>query len=349
MKKSVYVGNTIIGGGNPISIQSMLNCNSSDFNACVKQIDELKNAGCDIIRLAVTDENDLVCSRKLMEKYSGTPFVADIQFDYRLAVKCSEIGFHKVRINPGNIGGREKVKAVADACRANGTAIRVGVNSGSIEKEIEQKYGVGSRALSESALSGVKLLESFGFYDIVVSAKSSSVKTMVETYRLLDKSCDYPLHVGVTESGGLGMGNVKSAIGIGALLLDGIGDTVRVSLTGNPVNEIYAASDILKALNLKEYCEVVSCPTCSRCHYDMSRLVSEISEMTKAVKKRLKLAIMGCIVNGPGEAKDADLGIAGGGDKAAIFEKGQVVRTLPYDEAEKVFKRMVGEIIADVH
>lgn len=349
MKKSVYVGNTIIGGGNPISIQSMLNCNSSDFNACVKQIDELKNAGCDIIRLAVTDENDLVCSRKLIEKYSGTPFVADIQFDYRLAVKCSEIGFHKVRINPGNIGGREKVKAVADACRANGTAIRVGVNSGSIEKEIERKYGVGSRALSESALSGVKLLESFGFYNIVVSAKSSSVKTMVDTYRLLDKSCDYPLHVGVTESGGLGMGNVKSAIGIGALLLDGIGDTVRVSLTGNPVNEIYAASDILKALNLKEYCEVVSCPTCSRCHYDMSRLVSEISEMTKAVKKRLKLAIMGCIVNGPGEAKDADLGIAGGGDKAAIFEKGQVVHTLPYDEAEKVFKRMVGEIIADVH
>ncbi len=349
MKKSVYVGNTIIGGGNPISIQSMLNCNSSDFNACVKQIDELKNAGCDIIRLAVTDENDLVCSRKLIEKYSETPFVADIQFDYRLAVKCSEIGFHKVRINPGNIGGREKVKAVADACRANGTAIRVGVNSGSIEKEIERKYGVGSRALSESALSGVKLLESFGFYNIVVSAKSSSVKTMVDTYRLLDKSCDYPLHVGVTESGGLGMGNVKSAIGIGALLLDGIGDTVRVSLTGNPVNEIYAASDILKALNLKDYCEVVSCPTCSRCHYDMSRLVSEISEMTKAVKKRLKLAIMGCIVNGPGEAKDADLGIAGGGDKAAIFEKGKVVHTLPYDEAEKVFKRMVGEIIADVH
>ncbi len=349
MKKSVRVGSITVGGVGSVSVQSMLNCPSSDFEACAAQIKKLKSAGCDIIRLAVSGENDIKCSAMLLKEFPEIPLVADIQFDYRLAVKCAEIGFSKVRINPGNIGGTDKVRMVADACKAHGVAIRVGVNGGSVEKEFEQKYGVGAKALSESALKGVSLLESFGFYDIIVSAKSSSVKTMIETYRLIDKVCDYPLHIGVTESGGEGMGNIKSAIGIGTLLADGIGDTVRVSLTGDPVREVYAAVDILKALNLRDYCEVVSCPTCSRCRYDMDKLVKEINGLVKGVNKRMKIAVMGCVVNGPGEAKDADIGIAGGGDKAVIFEKGEVTATLPFASAVEEFKQKVERLIANVY
>ena len=348
MKKAVKVGSAVIGGENRVTIQSMLNCPSSDFEACCKQIRDLKNAGCEIFRLAVTDEKDLDCSRRLLGEFGDLPLVADIQFDYRMAIKCSEIGFHKVRINPGNIGGTDKVKAVADACKANSTAIRVGVNSGSVEKDIAEKYGKTAKALSESALYGVRLLEKCGFDNMVISAKSSDVVTMIETYRLLDKACDYPLHIGVTESGGVGMGNVKSAIGIGALLADGIGDTVRVSLTGDPVNEVYAALDILKALNKRAYCEVVSCPTCSRCHYDMASLAAEISAQVKDVDRRFKIAVMGCVVNGPGEAQDADLGIAGGNGKAVIFQRGKILDTLDYESAVKKFKCMVGELIATV-
>lgn len=348
MKKVVQVGKIKVGEDAPVSVQSMLNCSSSDFNACSEQIKRLKSAGCDIIRLAISDDNDIECAKMLIKEFADVPLVADIQFDYRLAVKCGEIGFSKVRINPGNIGGEDKVRLVADACRANGVAIRVGVNGGSIEKELESKYGSGAKALSESALKGVALLERFGFYDIVVSAKSSSVMTTIETYRLINKQCDYPLHIGVTESGGEGMGNIKSAIGIGTLLADGIGNTIRVSLTGDPVKEVYAAVDILKALNLRDYCEVVSCPTCSRCHYDMPKLASEICELVKGVEKRLKIAVMGCVVNGPGEAKDADIGIAGGSEKAVIFEKGKITANLPFDKAVAEFKQKVGRLIADV-
>ncbi len=348
MKKNVSLGSIEIGGNNAVSVQSMLNCPSSDFEACQQQIRALKSAGCDIIRLAVTDEKDLACSKKLLAEFKDVPLVADIQFDYRIAVKCCDIGFDKVRINPGNIGGSDKVKAVVDACKANGTAIRVGVNSGSVEKEFAEKYGRSARALFESAMKGVSLIERYGFDDIVISAKSSDVATMIETYRLLNDACDYPLHIGVTESGGVGMGNVKSAIGIGSLLADGIGNTIRVSLTGNPVNEVYAALDILKALKLRNYCEIVSCPTCSRCRYDMSALVNEVETLVKGVDKRLKIAVMGCVVNGPGEASDADIGIAGGDGRAVIFEKGKVLATLEYEQAVAKFKQMVGELIANI-
>ena len=333
MKKNVSLGSIEIGGNNAVSVQSMLNCPSSDFEACQQQIRALKSAGCDIIRLAVTDEKDLACSKKLLAEFKDVPLVADIQFDYRIAVKCCDIGFDKVRINPGNIGGSDKVKAVVDACKANGTAIRVGVNSGSVEKEFAEKYGRSARALFESAMKGVSLIERYGFDDIVISAKSSD---------------DYPLHIGVTESGGVGMGNVKSAIGIGSLLADGIGNTIRVSLTGDPVNEVYAALDILKALKLRNYCEIVSCPTCSRCRYDMSALVNEVETLVKGVDKRLKIAVMGCVVNGPGEASDADIGIAGGNGRAVIFEKGKVLATLEYEQAVAKFKQMVGELIANI-
>lgn len=348
MKKTINLGSVTIGGDSAVSVQSMLNCPSSDFDACSKQIRALKSAGCDIIRLAVSDDKDLACSKKLIDEFKDVPLVADIQFDYRIAVKCSDIGFAKVRINPGNIGGKDKVKAVVDACKANGTAIRVGVNSGSVEKEFADKYGRSARALFESTMKSVALIENLGFDKIVISAKSSDVVTMIETYRLLFDACDYPLHVGVTESGGVGMGNIKSAIGIGALLADGIGDTIRVSLTGDPVNEVYAALDILKALNKRNYCEIVSCPTCSRCHYDMPRLVDEVNALVKGVNKRLKIAIMGCVVNGPGEASDADIGIAGGDGKAVIFEKGKVLATLEYEQAVVKFKQMVGELIANI-
>lgn len=349
MKKTIHVGKIAIGGDSAISVQSMLNCASSDFEACSEQIRLLKAAGCDIVRMAICDETEVACAARLLKEFCDVPLVADIQFDYKLAIRCSDAGFQKVRINPGNIGGKDKVKAVADACRANGTAIRVGVNSGSLEKDLLDKYGAGARALCESTLRNAALLEKCGFDNIVLSAKSSDVKTMIETYRLLDKASDYPLHLGVTESGSVGMGNVKSAIGIGALLADGIGDTVRVSLTGNPVREIHAAFDILRALHLKNYCEIVSCPTCSRCHYPLDSLVEEITLLTKDVQKKIKIAIMGCVVNGPGEARDADLGIAGGKDKAVIFEKGNVLKTLPYDKAVAEFKAMVGGLIADVY
>ena len=348
MKKNVNLGSISIGGNENVSVQSMLNCPSSDFDACSQQIRALKNAGCEIIRLAVTDEKDLACSKKLISEFKDVPLVADIQFDYRIAVRCSDIGFSKVRINPGNIGGSDKVKTVVDACKANGTAIRVGVNGGSVEKEFADKYGRSAKALFESAMKGVSLIERYGFDDIVISAKSSDVVTMIETYRLLNDACDYPLHIGVTESGAVGMGNIKSAIGIGSLLADGIGNTIRVSLTGDPINEVHAALDILKALNKRTYCENVSCPTCSRCHYDMSVLVDEINELVKGVNKRLKIAVMGCVVNGPGEASDADLGIAGGNGKAVIFEKGKVIASLEYAQAVKKFKQMVGELIANI-
>lgn len=348
MKKSVKIGNIEIGGMSPVSVQSMLNCPSSDFDACADQIRRLKNAGCDIVRLAVSDDNDLQCSKRLIKEFKDVPLVADIQFDYRLAVKCCEIGFPKVRINPGNIGDESKVKIFIDACKRNGTVVRIGVNSGSIEPDIAKKYGNGAQALSESALKEVSVLEKYGFYDTVISAKSSDVVTTIQTYRLIDKACDYPLHIGVTESGGVGMGNIKSAIGIGSLLADGIGNTVRVSLTGDPVNEIYAANDIMKALHMKNYCEIVSCPTCSRCRYDLNGLAQEIGEMVKNVDRRLKIAVMGCVVNGPGEAKDADLGIAGGADKAVIFEKGKIILTLPHDKAVSKFKDMVGGLIANI-
>lgn len=341
--KEIKVGNILVGGSNPISVQSMTNTDTSDFISTYNQIIDLQNAGCDIVRLAVNNDSDIDCCKKLLNQVS-IPLVADIQFDYRLAIKSSDAGFAKIRFNPGNIGSKAKVKELVDVCKANNTAIRIGVNSGSLDKEISSKYGFGAQALYQSVEDNVKLLESFGFYDIILSAKSSSVATTIETYRLLSK-LDYPLHVGVTESGYSTMGLIKSAIGIGSLLNDGIGDTIRVSLTGNPINEVYAGKDILKSLGLiNEYCEIVSCPTCSRCKYNLESIVKELTEYTRNIKKKLKIAAMGCVVNGPGEARDADFGFAGGGNgEAVVFVKGNIVKKIKYDEIISEMKRMVDE------
>lgn len=341
MSKKVRIGNIEIGGGNSIAVQSMTNTVTSDFDATLNQLLDLQNAGCDIARLAVNDTDDVESSKKLIKAVT-MPLVADIQFDYRLAVMSADAGYAKIRFNPGNIGSDKNVAEVVAACKANNVPIRIGVNSGSLEKEISKEYGFGADAMVKSVQRHVSLLEKFGFYDIVLSAKSSNVKTTVEVYRKLHLM-GYPLHIGVTESGYSTMGIIKSSIGIGSLLVDGIGDTVRVSLTGNPVQEIKAAHDILKSIGLKEnFCEIVSCPTCSRCKYDLESIVKELTEYTKNITKKIKIAAMGCVVNGPGEARDADFGFAGGGNgQAVIFEKGNVVKKITTDEILEEIKRRI--------
>lgn len=312
MTRQVQVGKIAIGGGAPVSVQSMTNTPTFDADATVRQIEALQAAGCDIVRLAVCNDDDIVACKKILAQTS-VPLVADIQYDWRLAAACSEIGFKKVRFNPGNIGSDDKVRRLTEVCKANGTPIRVGVNLGSLHKETEQKYGRTAQALCESALRHVALLEKFGFYDTVISVKASDVRLCVDAYRMLHEKCEYPLHLGITESGARTAGVVKSAIGIGALLLDGIGDTVRVSLTGDPVQEVTTAKQILQALHLYRGCEIVSCPTCSRCNLDLPALYGAVEKMLKDVTVPLKVALMGCAVNGIGEASDADIGVAGGG------------------------------------
>ncbi len=337
LTRRIPVKDIFIGGGGRITIQSMTNTDTSDAEKTVAQIRELEAAGCDIARCAVTDMTDAKALRSITERVK-IPVVADIQFDYRLAVASIENGAHKIRINPGNIGGAEKVKIICDAARAAGIPIRAGVNSGSIEKDLYDKYGNTPKALSESALRSVALLEKCGFYDIIVSVKSSGVKHMIESNRLVSKSVDYPIHLGVTEAGAFSAGMVKSAIGIGSLLADGIGDTIRVSLTGDPVQEAGAARSILRALSLdKNYVEIISCPTCARCHIDLAALVDDITAMTAQIEKPLKIAVMGCVVNGPGEAREADLGIAGGLDRSAIFKKGVLLKTVNNEELMQEF------------
>ncbi|MDE7107182.1 MAG: flavodoxin-dependent (E)-4-hydroxy-3-methylbut-2-enyl-diphosphate synthase, partial [Clostridiales bacterium] len=307
-----------------------------------EQLTRLQNAGCDIARLAVSSEAEVGACKPLIGKFD-MPLVADIQFDYRIAVKCCEIGFDKIRFNPGNIGDESKVKCVIDACKMHGVPIRIGVNTGSLEKELLGMEK--SAALVESALKHVRILEKYGFNDIVISVKSSNVKTMVAAYRRLAAQVDYPLHLGVTESGTGERGVVRSAIGIGALLLDGIGDTVRVSLSGNPVNEVYAAKTVLQEVGVdKNYCEIISCPTCSRCKYDLKTIVDRLKAETEHIHKPVKVAVMGCVVNGPGEASDADFGVAGGGNgKAALFVKGKVVNTISIDEIVPTLLRLINE------
>lgn len=331
MSKAVKIKNTVIGGGHAIAVQSMTNTNTLDTDATSAQLLRLRDAGCDIARIAVSNENEVSACVPLIGKFD-MPLVADIQFDYRLAVRCCEIGFDKIRFNPGNIGDESKVKRVVDACKMHGVPIRIGVNTGSLEKELIGKEK--STALVESALKHVRLLEKFGFYDIVISVKSSDVRTTVAAYRKLAAEVDYPLHIGVTESGADERGTVRSAIGLGALLVDGIGDTIRVSLSGDPVNEVRAARMILQEAGLdKNYCEVISCPTCSRCKYDLKSAVDKIKAATADIKVPVKVAVMGCVVNGPGEAADADFGVAGGGgEKAVLFVKGKVVRNIGIDE-----------------
>ena len=340
MKKIVKVGKCILGSDH-IYIQSMLNRRSDDIEGSVNQAIELENAGCEIVRAAIPDMDAIKLIPAIKSKVN-IPLVADIHFDYKLALEAVNAGIDKVRINPGNIGDASKVKAVADACANAGVPIRIGVNSGSVEKSILAKYGSPTpQALVESALGHVKLLNDVDFDDIVISIKSSNVNTMIDAYRLLSKRCNYPLHLGVTEAGTEKSGLIKSAIGIGALLHDNIGDTIRVSLTADPVKEIYAAIDILKSVGRRNGVEIVSCPTCGRTRINLIELADKITEATANINKNIKVAVMGCVVNGPGEAREADIGIAGGVGEAILFKKGEIIRKI---KEEDVVSELLSEI-----
>ena len=333
MTRQIKVAGIPIGGGAPVVIQSMLNTKTTDVEGSLSQIRALASAGCQIARLAVPN---MEAARTFAEicKESPLPLVADIHFDYKLAIAAAEGGASKIRINPGNIGGEDRVKAVVDVCKDRKIPIRIGVNGGSLDKKLLEKYGhPTAEALVESAFEHLELLEKQGFYDTCVSMKSSTVPTMVAAARLFRSKCDYPIHIGVTETGPVKQGLMKSAMGIGALLLDGIGDTIRVSLTDDPIEEVYAAKDILKAAGLrKEGVNIISCPTCGRTRIDLIGLVNRVDEALKNCEKPITVAVMGCVVNGPGEAREADIGIAGGDGWGMIFEKGEQVEKLPYEE-----------------
>ena len=333
MTRQIQVGNVLIGGGAPVVIQSMLNTKTTDVAGSLAQIEALKDAGCQIARLAVPNMESARTFAEICAE-SPLPLVADIHFDYKLAIAAAEGGASKIRINPGNIGGEDRVKAVVDVCKDRHIPIRIGVNGGSLDKRLLEKYGhPTAEALVESAFEHLELLEKYGFYDTCLSMKSSTVPTMVQACRLFRSRCDYPLHIGVTETGPVKQGLIKSAMGIGALLLDGIGDTIRVSLTDDPVEEVYAAKDILKAAGLrKEGVNIVSCPTCGRTRIDLIGLVNQVDQALKDCQKPITVAVMGCVVNGPGEAREADIGIAGGDGWGMIFEKGEQVKKLPYEE-----------------
>lgn len=331
--RTVKIGNICIGGENPIAVQSMLNVPANDIEGNVKQAKELEAAGCEIVRLTVPDTAAAKTLYAVKEAVK-IPVVADIHFDYRCALESVAAGADKIRINPGNIGDDDKVKAVADACRLHGVPIRIGVNSGSLEKNILAKYGSPTpKALCESASYHISLLEKFDFNDIVVSIKSSDVQRMVESYRLLAGMCDYPLHLGVTEAGTHNMALVKSSIGIGSLLLDGIGDTIRVSMTDSPTLEVKAGFDILKGAGIKTDCaKLVSCPTCGRTKIDLISLAKQIESALENCNKQITVAVMGCVVNGPGEAKEADIGVAGGDGCGVLFKHGEVLRKVSEEE-----------------
>ena len=333
MTRRIMVGNVPIGGGAPVAIQSMLNTKTTDVEGSLEQIRKLLDAGCQIVRLAVPNMEAARGFARICEK-SPLPLVADIHFDYKLAIAAAEGGASKIRINPGNIGGEDRVEAVVKVCKERKIPIRIGVNGGSLDKKLLEKYGhPTAEALVESAFEHIALLEKFDFYDTCVSMKSSTVPTMVAASLLFREKCDYPLHIGVTETGPVKMGLIKSAMGIGALLLDGIGDTIRVSLTDDPVEEVYAAKDILKAAGLrKEGVNIISCPTCGRTQIDLIGLVNQVDAALKNCDKPITVAVMGCVVNGPGEAREADIGIAGGDGWGMLFEKGQQVEKLPYEQ-----------------
>ena len=332
-KKSINIGNVVVGGGAPVAIQSMTNTKTNDIDATVNQILKLEKAGCEIVRVTVPDMESARCIDKIKEKIN-IPLVADIHFDYRVALECIERGIDKVRINPGNIGDRANVKLLAKKANEKNIPIRIGVNSGSIDKDILAKFGeVTPDAMVESALREIKVLEDCGFYNIALSLKASDVIKTVEAYRKISKLVEYPLHIGVTEAGTEYAGLIKSSVGLGSLLLDGIGDTIRVSLTADPVREIYAAKEILKATGkYKKGIEIVSCPTCGRCNYNLVEIVNKIEPMVKDIDKNIKIAIMGCVVNGPGEAKDADFGVAGGLNECIFFRKGVLEKKIKFDE-----------------
>lgn len=340
--KTVKVGNISIGGESKITVQSMLNIPAHDINGSVAQAKALEAAGCEIIRAAVPDMDAVKLISALKENVS-VPIVADIHFDYRLAIESAAAGVDKIRINPGNIGDSDRIKQVVTACKQRNIPIRIGVNSGSLEKEILAKYGKPTpQALCESAMYHASLLEKFDFDDIVLSMKSSSVPFMVEAYELAAQQCNYPLHLGVTEAGTKHMGIIKSAAGIGSLLLHGIGDTIRVSLTDDPINEVYAAQDILKTVGVRtDGVRLVSCPTCGRTSIDLIALAKEAEERLKDCKKNITVAVMGCIVNGPGEAREADIGIAGGNGNGLIFKKGEILKKVSED-------KLIDELMAEI-
>jgi len=340
--RTVKAGNVEIGSGSKITVQSMLNVLAHDIEGNVAQAVELEKAGCEIVRLTVPDI-EAVKTLYAVKNAVKIPVVADIHFDYKCALESVAAGVDKIRINPGNIGSDDRIKAVADACRQKNIPIRIGVNSGSLEKDLLKKYGhVTPEALCESALRHASLLEKFDFNDIVISIKSSDVPTMVAAYRLVAQQCDYPLHLGVTEAGTRHMGMLKSAAGIGALLLDGIGDTIRVSLTADPVAEVAAGFDILKAVGIKKDCpQIVSCPTCGRTKIDLISLAEKVERELANVHKPIKVAVMGCAVNGPGEAKEADIGVAGGDGYGLIFKHGEILKKVPENEiVEELLKEI---------
>ena len=342
--KQIHVGSVAIGGGAPVAVQSMCNTHTSDAHATIEQIARLHDAGCEIIRLAVPDQAAADALPEIV-RAAPIPVVADIHFDYRLALAAAKAGVHKIRINPGNIGDDDRVKAVVDACQQKNIPIRIGVNGGSLEKHILAKYGAPvPEAMVESAMYHVRLLQKFDFDNIVISIKSSNVPRMMAAYRLLASQTDYPLHVGVTEAGGNRMGLIKSGMGIGGLLMEGLGDTLRVSLTDEPENEVYAGYDILRVAGYAVAGpEIISCPTCGRTQYPMIEIANEVERRLRdeGFKKPLKIAIMGCVVNGPGEASDADIGIAGGKDEALLFIRGEKIRMLKGD--------IVGQLLEEIH
>lgn len=345
--KKINIGGVIVGGDERIKIQSMCTFKTSDTENTVKQIKELESAGCDIIRVSVLDYSDALAIKEIKKKTS-IPLVADIHFSHKLAISAIENGCDKVRINPGNIGGEKEIRAVADCIKSHKIAVRVGSNTGSIEKEFLAKYGKNEHSLVESALHSVSILEKFGVENIVISVKASSAPLTVKSYTLLSEKCNYPLHIGVTEAGTERSAVIKSSVAFGALLLNGIGDTIRVSITGDPVKEIYAAKDILRACGMdKNFVEVVSCPTCGRCRWNSMALAEKVTDYVKNVNKPLKIAVMGCVVNGPGEAKDCNLGIAGAEDYCVIFSDGELQRRVNVQDAEREFFKELDKILND--
>ncbi|MCI8911489.1 MAG: flavodoxin-dependent (E)-4-hydroxy-3-methylbut-2-enyl-diphosphate synthase [Clostridia bacterium] len=339
MKRKVNVGGIVIGDGS-VSIQSMTNTKTKDVDATVAQIVELQRAGCQLVRCSVPDEESAAALKEII-KNVDVPIIADIHFSHKLAIMSADAGVSKIRINPGNIGGVDKAKYLADYLKERGVALRIGVNGGSLDSAHKSKPL--AQAMTDSALEYVSVLEKCNFYDTVISAKSSNVKVMIDTYRLLDKACDYPLHLGVTEAGIYHTGLVKSAVGIGSLLCDGIGDTIRVSLSDDPVKEVEAAKDILKACDKYPYpyCEIISCPTCARTNIAVKSLAEQVEEMCKDIQKSLKIAVMGCVVNGIGESQGANLGVAGGKDKSAIFVDGEYVLTVDNDDILPTLKKYI--------
>lgn len=329
----IKVGNVLIGGDNPIAVQSMTNTRTKDIDKTVKQILELEEAGCDIIRSAISDFEDAKAIEEI-KRQINIPIIADIQYDYKLALESIKYGVDGLRINPGNIGSLDKVKEVVNACKNNNISIRIGVNSGSIKQEFLDQYGgVNEKSMVYSALEQVELLESLDFFDIKISLKASNVSLTIKSYEMISSLCDYPLHLGITEAGPSWRGTIKSSVGIGSLLNMGIGDTIRISLTSDPVEEIKVGREILNSLDLlKEGIELISCPTCGRTNIDLIKIVNQAEKRLEGIKKHIKVAIMGCAVNGPGEAKEADIGIAGGNGEGLIFAKGKIIKKVPEED-----------------